>query len=85
MDSDLNTLLQNRGIKTLVFGGIDSAVCVDTNIRHAFHLGYYTIFASDICASPDPDRHTSAIKLIQSQYGFVTTTSEIVKVWDSKR
>ena len=80
-DHNLNTLLQNRGVKTLIFSGIDSAVCVDTTLRHAFHLGYYVVFAQDICTSPEPDRHQFAIKLIESQYGWVTTTKEIMQIW----
>lgn len=84
-DHNLNTLLQNRGVKTLIFSGIDSAVCVDTTLRHAFHLGYYVVFAQDICTSSEPDRHQFAIKLIESQYGWVTTTKEIMQIWGKPR
>jgi len=81
-DHNLNTILQNRQIKTLIFSGIDTAVCVDSTLRHGFHLGYYCVLAEDICASSRPKRHEYAVELIGSQFGMVTTTKEIMKVWD---
>lgn len=84
-DGDLNTLLQNRGIKSIIFGGIDSAVCVDTTLRHGFHLGYYPVLAKDISASPLPARQECAINLVDSQYGFVSTTKEIMQLWDKAK
>ena len=81
-DGNLHTLLQNRGIKSLIFSGIDTAVCVDTTLRHGFHLGYYVVMAQDICASPQPFRQECAVKLVESQYGFVTTSKEIMQIWD---
>lgn len=81
-DHNLHTLLQNRGIKSLIFSGIDTAVCVDTTLRHGFHLGYYVVMAKDLCASPDPFRQECAVKLVESQYGFVTTSKEVIQIWD---
>ncbi|MBI4632701.1 MAG: cysteine hydrolase family protein [Deltaproteobacteria bacterium] len=84
-DGDLNTLLQNRGIKSIIFSGIDSAVCVDTTLRHGFHLGYYVVLAKDLSASPQPARQECAINLIGSQYGFVSTSKEIMQLWDKAK
>ena len=82
MDHHLHTVLQNRGVKSLIFGGIDTAVCVDSTLRHAFHLGYYVVLARDICGSDQADRHESALKLLGTFYGLVTTTPEIMQIWD---
>ena len=84
-DGNLHTLLQNRAIKSLIFSGIDSAVCVDTTLRHGFHLGYYVVMAHDLCASPQSSRHECAMKLVESQYGFVTTSKEIMQIWDKAK
>lgn len=81
-DGNLHTLLQNRGIKSLIFSGIDIAVCVDTTLRHGFHLGYYGVMAQDLCASPLPYRQECATKLVDSQFGLVTTSKEIMQIWD---
>ena len=82
VDHDLNTLLQNRQIKSLIFSGIDIAVCVDSTLRHGFHLGYYCVLAKDISASAMDWRYDSAIKLLGSQYCLVATTQEIMDIWD---
>lgn len=84
-DGDLYTLLQNRGIKSIIFSGIDSAVCVDTTLRHGFHLGYYVVLAKDMSASPQPSRQECAINLVESQYGFVTTSKNIMQIWDKAK
>jgi nicotinamidase-related amidase len=84
-DGDLHTLLQNRGIKSLIFSGIDSAVCVGTTLRHGFHLGYYVVMAKDLSASPLPSRQECAIDLVDSQFGFVTTSKNIMQLWDKAK
>jgi nicotinamidase-related amidase len=84
-DGDLHTLLQNRGIKSIIFSGIDSAVCVDTTLRHGFHLGYYVVMAKDLSASPLPARQECAVNLVDSQFGFATTSKNIMQIWDKAK
>jgi ureidoacrylate peracid hydrolase len=81
---NLNTVLQSRGIKTLIFSGLDTAVCVDTTLRHAFHLGYYVVLAADICTSPSRERHVFAVNLIREMWGCVTSSTEISAIWNGK-
>jgi nicotinamidase-related amidase len=81
-DHNLNTLLQNRGIKSLIFSGISTATCVDSTLRHGFHLGYYTVLAEDICAAIQPGEHEYAVQVLGRQYAMVTTTKGIMKIWD---
>jgi len=82
MDHDLHTILQNRGIKTLIFTGIDTGICVDSTLRHGFHLGYYVVLAENATVASDAARHAAACKLIGAYYGFITSTSEIEQIWD---
>jgi len=84
-DHDLNTILQNRGVRSLIFSGIDTAVCVDSTLRDAFHRGYYVVLAKDICGSDNLKRHEMAIGVIGTFYGLVTTTKEITRVWNKLR
>ncbi len=80
-DHNMNTILQNRGVKSLIFSGIDTAVCVDSTLRDAFHRGYYIVLARDICGSDDLERHEMAVKTIGTFYGLVATTKEIMEMW----
>ena len=79
-DHDINTILHNRGVRSLIFSGIDTAVCVDSTLRDAFHRGYYVVLAKDICGSDNPERHETAINLIGTFYGLVATTRKIVAI-----
>jgi ureidoacrylate peracid hydrolase len=81
-DHDLNTILQNRGTRSLIFSGIDTAVCVDSTLRDAFHRGYYVVLAKDICGSDHLDRQEMAIQLIGAFFGLVATTRQIMRIWD---
>lgn len=84
-DGNLNTLLRNRGIKSLIFSGIDSAICVDTTLRHGYHLGYYVVMAHDISASPQALRQECAMKQVESNFGFVTTSKDIMQIWNKAK
>ncbi len=81
-DHNMNTVLQNRGVRSLIFSGIDTAVCVDSTLRDAFHRGYYVVLAKDICGSDNPERHKMAIQTIGAFYGLVATTQEIMQIWN---
>jgi ureidoacrylate peracid hydrolase len=85
MDHNLHTLLQNRGIKTLIFSGIDTGICVSSTLRHAFHLGYYVVLAEDISAATVPERHNVEAKTIEEVFGFVTSTPGIMQIWEKTK
>ena len=46
-DTNLNLLLRNRGIRTLLITGFTSNVCVESTARHGFFNGYYIVLLSD--------------------------------------
>ena len=46
-NTDLQAVLQARGVKTLVIGGLQSEFCVDTTTRRALALGYPVTLISD--------------------------------------
>ena len=46
-NSTLDSTLRARGIRTLVFTGIATNVCVESTLRDAFHLEYFSLMLED--------------------------------------
>jgi nicotinamidase-related amidase len=62
--TDLDLILHNRGIRSLIVCGVTTEVCVHTTIRKANDRGYRCVALSDACASYFPAFHRVAIEMI---------------------
>lgn len=68
--TDLELMLKNRGIETLLVCGVTTEVCVNTTIREANDRGFRCIALSDCCASYFPDFHKAGLAMIKAQGGI---------------
>jgi biuret amidohydrolase len=68
--TDLDLLLRNRGIDTLLVCGVTTEVCVNTTVREANDRGYRCIVLSDCCASYFPQFHEMGLAMIKAQGGI---------------
>lgn len=84
VDTELNDILTNLNIETLIFTGVATNICVETSARHAVMLDYHVILAEDACASWFPDLHESTKKNIGLWFGKVTKADEIINIWEHK-
>jgi len=75
--TNIEYLLRNMGIETLVVTGVLTDQCVDHTIRDAADRGFYPICIADACASHSQVRHDNAIKAF-SGYCRTMTTVEIL-------
>jgi nicotinamidase-related amidase len=67
--TDLDMLLQQRGIKNLVLTGITTDVCVHTTMREANDRGYECLLLSDCTGATDYGNHLAALKMVKMQGG----------------
>ena len=81
MGTTLDRELRARGIRTLVFCGVQTNVCVDTSARDAASLGFYIAVASDCVASHTPSLHQATLKTLGFLFGDVLPSAEIVACW----
>jgi nicotinamidase-related amidase len=58
--TELQTLLQTRGVDTLVVCGLQSEFCVDSTVRGALALGYPVVLVSDAHSTLDNGVLTAA-------------------------
>jgi nicotinamidase-related amidase len=79
--TDLDLMLRNRGIETLLVGGVTTEVCVNTTVREANDRGYRCLVLADCCASYFPEFHTAGLAMIKAQggiFGSVTTSQAML-------
>jgi nicotinamidase-related amidase len=67
--SDLNTILRNLGIKTLVIAGVATNITVEGTAREANNEGYDVIVLSDCCAAASVEIHRASLETL----GLLTT------------
>jgi nicotinamidase-related amidase len=77
--TDLELMLKNRGIETLLVCGVTTEVCVNTTIREANDRGFRCIALSDGCASYFPDFHAAGLAMIKAQGGIFGWVSDSQK------
>ena len=68
--TDLELMLRNRGIGTLLVCGVTTEVCVNTTVREANDRGYRCIVLADCCASYFPEFHEAGLAMIKAQGGI---------------
>jgi nicotinamidase-related amidase len=78
--TDLQSILQNKGIENLIVCGVTTEVCVHTTVREANDRGYRCIVPSDCCASYFPEFHEMGIRMIKAQGGIFGWVSDSARV-----
>lgn len=77
-ETDLDAILRNLGVDTLVIVGTATNVCCESTARSAFFRDYQVAFPSDANASFDPGMHAAALATIDMFFGRVMTTAELL-------
>lgn len=76
--SDLHSILQARGIDTLIITGTATNVCCESTARDAMMMNYKVIFVSDGTATHTDEEHNAALGIIVAQFADVMSTDEVV-------
>jgi ureidoacrylate peracid hydrolase len=77
----LDELLRARGIRTLVFGGVATNVCVEGTAREAADRDYYVVLADDACGAARADLHEMSLHNVRTYLGDVVASRELVGLW----
>ena len=74
----LDNILRSPNLRTLLFGGIATNVCVESTIREAYHREFFCVLVSDATTQSGPAFIQEATMYnVERFLGWVTTTSEI--------
>jgi nicotinamidase-related amidase len=78
--TDLDLMLRNRGVDTLLVAGVTTEVCVHTTVREANDRGLRCIVVADCCGSYFPEFHAAALAMVEAQGGIFGWVSEVAAV-----
>jgi ureidoacrylate peracid hydrolase len=82
--TELDQVLRDRGIKTLVFTGCTTSVCIESTIRDAKFRDYTCLLLEDCTAEPtgaDLPRtnHDASLLVLQTDFGWVSHSTEFIE------
>ncbi|MDF1721247.1 MAG: cysteine hydrolase [Minwuia sp.] len=83
--TDLEIMLHNRRIESLLVCGVTTEVCVHTTVREANDRGFRCIVIGDACGSYFPEFHRVGLEMIAAQggiFGWVATSADAVASFD---
>ena len=76
-NSQLDSVLRARGIKTIVFVGIATNVCVESTLRDGFHLEYFGVMLEDATHHLGPPMMQEATVFnVEKFFGWVSTVAD---------
>jgi len=79
--TDLELMLRNRDITSLVVTGVTTEVCVHTTVREANDRGFECLVLEDCVGSYFPEFHEVGLKMIAAQggiFGWVAPSAELL-------
>jgi ureidoacrylate peracid hydrolase len=74
-------LLGEHSVRTLVFTGVLTNVCVETTLRDADTRDYYSVVVSDCVASDSPELHRATLENVAGYFGWVCSSRELLSLW----
>jgi ureidoacrylate peracid hydrolase len=77
----LDLALRSMGIKTVVFGGVASNVCVEATARDAADYDYYVVVLSDASGAIRDELHQASLYTISTYIGRVAESTDIARLW----
>jgi nicotinamidase-related amidase len=77
-DTELDSILRNLGVTTLLFGGVNADQCVLCTLQDANFLGYDCIMVDDCTATTSPTYCWEAtVYNVKQCFGFVASSADI--------
>ncbi len=78
--TNLDMLLRGRGIRNLIFTGVATNVCVESTLRDAFFLEYFSLIIADATLQVGPQSVQEATLFnVEKFFGWVSTTKEYLE------
>jgi nicotinamidase-related amidase len=76
--TNLNYVLNNLGIRTLVIAGVVTSGCVELAVRDASDLGFAVVVVEDATATWSAEMQAGSMRAMREIYAKVELTDEVV-------
>lgn len=77
--SDVEALLRDRGVDTVIVTGVATNVCCESTARDAMMLGFRTIMVADANAAPSDAEHNATLATFMLFFGDVQHTDDVIR------
>ncbi|MGH8914943.1 MAG: cysteine hydrolase [Acidimicrobiia bacterium] len=79
--TNLDQILRTNAIRTLIYTGVVTHVCVESTVREAFFRDYYNIVLSDVVGGYNDLFHETSLKVIDWGFGEVIDLAALNEAW----
>jgi nicotinamidase-related amidase len=76
--SELGYLLHHWGVKTCVFSGVSTQMCVESTVRDASDLGYDCVVVEDACGSDRQSLHDASCEVMARHFAVILSADEVL-------
>ena len=76
--TELESVLKQRNIKSVVITGVMTHLCCETTAREAFIRDYEVFFVVDATATQNEELHLSSLRVLSHGFSIPITTNEIL-------
>ncbi|RRH72389.1 cysteine hydrolase family protein [Falsigemmobacter faecalis] len=86
MATDLDEVLQRRGIRNLMLCGVTTDCCVQSTLRDANDRGYECVMLEDCCGCADHQNHLDQVEMMRimgGHYGSVCASTDVLKTLEA--
>ena len=79
-ETDLDSVLKGRSIKSLIFTGCTTSICVESTLRDAMFRDYTCLLLADCTAEPGLAgiNHEASLLAVQGQFGWVSQSAQFI-------
>jgi nicotinamidase-related amidase len=78
LSTDLELVLHNLGVDTVIACGVVTNGCVESTVRDGRDLGFKMIVASDCCATWTRDMHERSLRYLSVSFANVRTSEDLI-------
>ncbi len=79
--TNLDLILRNLGVKTIIMTGVATNVCVESTAREGFMLDYNVVLVEDACATTSKEFHEGTVANTRRFFGRVGKADEVIAAW----
>ena len=83
MGTDLDMILRNNNIQTLVVTGVVTWGCVLSTVKGGEVHDYFQVILEDCVAAQQPDLHEAALKIMRWRHDVLPST-DIIPLWKKR-
>jgi biuret amidohydrolase len=76
-DTNLSSILAEKGVRALMLAGVTTDVCVHCTLREANDRGFECLLVSDACASGDAEAHRAALHMTTVEDGVFGVVADV--------